>query len=97
MKAVPQCLVPFVSLGALRGKPRTPLASSARPRPIARMVSAWSTMVAAYLYILLQKMGWKTRFFCLELAQPWARGEREGYGGPRDVISLSLSDTRGLQ
>ena len=27
------------------------------------------------------------------LVQPdgWARGEREGYGGPRDVTSLSLS------
>ena len=30
------------------------------------------------------------------LVQPdgWARGEREGYGGPRDVISLSLIGTR---
>ena len=43
-------LVPFVSLGCLRGdKPRTPLASNARPRTIACMVSVWSTMVAAYL------------------------------------------------
>ena len=31
------------------------------------------------------------------LVQPdgWARGEREGYGGPYDVTSLSLSQTRG--
>ena len=30
------------------------------------------------------------------LVQPdgWARGEREGYGGPRDVTSLSLSYVR---
>ena len=29
---------------------------------------------------------------CKTLAKPWwARGEREGYGGPRDVTSLSLS------
>ena len=29
------------------------------------------------------------------LVQPdgWARGEREGYGGPRDVTSLSLNQT----
>ena len=28
----------------------------------------------------------------------WARGEREGYGGPRDVTSLSLSkQTRRLR
>ena len=29
------------------------------------------------------------------LVQPdgWARGEREGYGEPRDVTSLSLSKT----
>ena len=31
------------------------------------------------------------------LIQPdgWARGEREGYGGPRDVTSLSLGGVRG--
>ena len=31
------------------------------------------------------------------LVQPdgWARGEREGYGGPYDVTSLSLSVLRG--
>jgi hypothetical protein len=31
------------------------------------------------------------------LVQPdgWARGEREGYGGPRDVTSLSLKTTYG--
>ena len=30
------------------------------------------------------------------LVQPdeWARGEREGYGGPRDVTSLSLSKAK---
>ncbi len=32
------------------------------------------------------------------LVQPdgWARGEREGYGGPRDVTSLSLKIGRTL-
>ena len=32
-----------------------------------------------------------------DLVQPdgWARGEREGYGGPRDVTSLSLKEGYG--
>ena len=35
----------------------------------------------------------KTLGISCVLVQPdgWARGEREGYGGPRDVTSLSLS------
>jgi len=31
---------------------------------------------------------------CKALGTSWARGEREGYGGPRDVISLSLNTYR---
>ena len=33
------------------------------------------------------------------LVQPdgWARGEREGYGEPCDVTSLSLSKSQGLR
>ena len=50
------------------------------------LASLSSTARLRYFFVLVHR---HTRLVCA-LAQPdgLARGEREGYGGPRDVISL---------